>query len=338
MSLRRSSTLTAALIAIALIVVPTSAFASSEIDDGAPKLGVGIKLLDVSAELQDDPRARTSIIDHIAPGTTIVRNIQVSNSSSDAQTVSVYSGAASLSDGSFQVSADGAQNELSGWITPSQSDVELDAGATADVETTIAIPADAAEGEHYAIIFAEVRSAPDTSTNVVTANRAGIRMYLSVGAGNAPAAAFSIESITAARDDAGAPLINAAVTNTGGRAVDMRGTVSLTNGPGSLSAGPFDITETTTLAPGESGEVSVTLDDALPNGPWDAKLTLTSGLLSEEASATITFPDAGTGDTVVVEDNEPNWLVIGGGIVLVLLLLAIAARFWIRHRTPTARP
>ena len=338
MSLRRSSPLTAALIALALIVAPTSAFASGDIDDGTPKLGVGIKLLDVSAELQDDPRARTSIIDHIAPGATIVRNIQVSNSSSDAQTVSVYSGAASLSDGSFQVGADAAQNELSGWITPSPSDVELDAGATADVAITIAIPADAAEGEHYAIVFAEVRSAPDASTNVVTANRAGIRMYVSVGAGNGPAAAFSIDSITAARDDAGAPQINAAVTNTGGRAVDIRGTVSLANGPGSLSAGPFDITETTTLAPGESGEVSVTLDDALPNGPWDATLTLTSGLLSEEASATITFPDAGTGDTVVVEDNEPNWLILGGGIVVFLIALGAFARLWIIRRRTATQP
>jgi hypothetical protein len=324
--------------ATALIAMPSSAIASSDSDATASEIGVGVQLLNVSADLQSDPRAQTYIIDNLPPGSTIERSVRVSNKSTTAQTVSVYSGAATVSEGSFQVDDGATQNELSSWTVPSQSDVTLEPGASADLLVTIAVPADAAEGEQYAALWAEVKSNPDASNNVVTANRAGIRMYVSIGAGNGPAASFAIDSLTSARDDAGAPQVIAAVTNSGGRAVDIRGELSLTNGPSSLSAGPFDITETTTLAPGESGEVSVTLDDALPNGPWDASLTLTSGLLSEEASATITFPDAGTGDTVVVEDNEPNWLVIGGGIVLALLLLAIAARFWIRHRTPTARP
>ena len=326
--------------AVVIAATPAAALASILPTDleAEPTLGVGIQLLDVSASLQDDPRASSYIIDNIAPGNSIERNIRVQNASTTAQVVSVYTSGASIADGAFEARDAAVQSQLASWTVPSISDVELDAGATADIAVTIAIPADAPEGEQYAAIWAEVKSAPNETTNVINANRTGIRLYVSVGAGNGPAAAFSIDSITAARDDAGALQINAAVTNTGGRAVDIRGTVSLANGPGSTSAGPFDITETTTLAPGESGKVSVTLDDALPNGPWNATLTLTSGLLSEEASATITFPDAGTGDTVVVEDNEPNWLILGGGIVVFLIAFGAFARLWIIRRRTATRP
>ena len=338
MSHRWTPPLAIALLALALTAIPSGAFASTTDDASAPSIGVGIQLLDVSEQLQSDPRAQTYIIDNLAPGNAIERNFRVHNNSSTTQTVSIYTGAATIADGAFQASEGAEQNELATWTVPAQSEVELEAGASADIALTIAVPADAPEGEQYAALWAEVKSTPNADTNIITANRAGIRMYVSVGAGNGPAAAFSIDSLTAARDDAGAPQVIAAVTNSGGRAVDIRGTLSLTNGPGSISAGPFDITETTTLAPGESGEVSVTLDDALPNGPWDATLTLTSGLLSEEASATITFPDAGTGDTVVVEDNEPNWLILGGGIVVFLIALGAFARLWIIRRRTATQP
>jgi len=330
-----------ALISLALVAIPSSAFASTraaQTADTSDKFGVAIQLLDVATELKDDPRAQSAIVDNIAPGESIERNFRVRNSSTTAQTVVIYTTSASVTDGSFTAGKNAPADALASWAVPAQTEIALEADASADIALTIAIPSDAPEGEQYAALWAEVKSAPDAESNIITANRAGIRMYVSVGAGNGPAAAFSIDSITAARDDAGAPQINAAVTNTGGRAVDIRGTVSLANGPGSLSAGPFELTETTTLAPGESGEVSVTLDDALPNGPWDATLTLTSGLLSEEASATITFPDAGTGDTVVVEDNEPNWLILGGGIVVFLVAFGAFARLWIIRRRTATQP
>ncbi len=330
-----------ALLSLAFTTIPSGAFASTvsaATDDSAGTIGVAIQLLNVSAELQDDPRAQSAIVDNIAPGASIERNFRVRNASTTAQTVVLYTTSASIADGSFTPGANAQAGELASWAIPAQTEVALEADSSADIALNISIPQDASEGEQYAALWAEVKSAPDASTNVITANRAGIPMYVSVGAGNGPAADFAIDSLTASRDDDGAPQIIAAVTNSGGRAVNIRGTASLANGPGSLSAGPFDITETTTLAPGESGEVSVTLDDALPNGPWNATLTLTSGLLSEEASATITFPDAGTGDTVVVEDNEPNWLILGGGIVVFLIAFGAFARLWVIRRRTAAQP
>jgi hypothetical protein len=66
-----------------------------------------------------------------------------------------------------------------------------------------------------------------------------IRLYLSVGPGGAPAANFTIDSLTAKRTPDGHPTVLARVHNTGGRALDMNGTLRLVDGPGALDAGPY---------------------------------------------------------------------------------------------------
>ena len=132
-------------------------------------------------------------------------------------------------------------------------------------------------------------------SGVSSVSRVGIRIYLSVGPGGAPATTFSVDSMTAQRDADGNPLVTAQVHNTGGRAVDLSGRLELTNGPSSLSAGPFPVRAAATLAPGESGPVAVPLDRALPNGPWDAKITLESGRTSQTVTGSLTFPtESGT--------------------------------------------
>jgi hypothetical protein len=80
------------------------------------------------------------------------------------------------------------------------------------------------------------------------------------------------------------------VHNTGERAIDLAGDLELTNGPSSLSAGPLAVRTASTLKPGDSGTVTVALDRELPSGPWDARITLTSGVTSESGTARLTFP------------------------------------------------
>ncbi|HEV7948627.1 MAG TPA: hypothetical protein VGP24_02555 [Glaciihabitans sp.] len=325
----RVALLSLALTLASLTMIPAVSLAASDDTEGAT--GVGIQLLDVSTYLQDDPRAKSYIVDNVEPGTTIVRGIRVRNDSTEATFVSVYAGAATISAGQFTAGEGREQNELATWITPAIESVELESGESEDIEVSIAVPADASEGEQYAAVWAEVTSDPETSGTVITVNRVGIRVYLSVAPGNGPAANFAINSFTAARDASGNPQLIATVTNTGGRAVDISGTVSLANGPSGLSAGPFTLTTATTLAPAESGQVTLVLDADLPNGPWDATVSLTSGLIVQSTTATITFPDAGTGGTVVVEEQPSNTLLIVGGVVLLLSLafLTVAA---IRHQ------
>jgi hypothetical protein len=101
------------------------------------------------------------------------------------------------------------------------------------------------------------------------------------------------------------------VRNTGHRALDMNGTLTLPGGPGSLRAGPFLATPGTTLAPGRGGPVLVTLDRQLPAGPWKAKLRLYSGRV-KSADAVITFPAGGLGREVKARSSPAGRLILVG--------------------------
>ena len=90
-----------------------------------------------------------------------------------------------------------------------------------------------------------------------------------------------------------------------------------------------------TIAPGDKQNVIFTLDAELPNGPWEAHLRLKSGLVEHEASATITFPNAGQGETVTPRARPLFlWIVLGAGV----LLLAAATLWWLRRRSVTKNP
>ena len=158
----------------------------------------------------------------------------------------------------------------------------MPAGGKLTATVTISVPADAAPGEQYGVVWAEARSAPNAGGGVTQVSRVGIRLYVSVGPGGAPAADFTIDSLTAERSAAGEPTVVASVHNTGGRALDMNGTLDLRGGPGGLSAGPFPATLGTTLAIGATAPVTIALDKALPAGPWDAEIILRSGLVEKQ--------------------------------------------------------
>lgn len=305
--------------------------------------GIGIRLLDIPASTKDDPRARTYIIDRLAPGSEISRRVQVANNTGTAQSVRLYSGSAHIEGGSFIGDDAGAKNDLSTWTTVAQPQIELVSGASAEVLVTIKVPADAAEGEQYGAVWAEVRSAADKGA-VVQANRVGIRVYLSVGPGNGKPADFTITSLTPARDSEGNPQLSALVTNTGGRALDISGELSLTGGPGGLSAGPFAVQQAVTIAPGKTQNVTLTLPRELPNGPWTAQIRLKSGLLERQASAPVTFPDAGPGQAVApVHEDDTDWLpwlAVAAAVLIVLAAVttALLARRRLRLRNAAAAP
>lgn len=290
--------------------------------------GIGIRLVDAPVATRDDPRARVYIIDHVKPGATVKRRIEVSNDTGKPTHVAVYPAAASIQDGSFVGLQGDTPNELSTWTTVSTPRLRLADHGKKMVDVTIDVPSDAPPGEQYAVLWAQTTSGG--SGAVTQVSRVGIRVYLSVGPGGAPASAFKIESFTAERDPSGTPVVAATIHNTGGRALDLRGKLTLSDGPGGLSAGPFPVALGTTLGLRQTEPVTVMLDKRLPDGPWKAHLEITSGLLTETAQATITFPKSGTGQTVTVSDGTSVWWWVGGGL-LVLVLLAFLWRFLV-HR------
>src|SRR3954470_9301715 len=88
---------------------------------GAGPHGIGIRLLDASVERRDDPRAHIYIDDHLRPGTSITRHVQVSDFTNAPVRLHMYAVASSIDDAGWQVSDGRAGNELTSWmrVTPS---------------------------------------------------------------------------------------------------------------------------------------------------------------------------------------------------------------------------
>lgn len=285
---------------------------------------IGIRLVDIPASAVDDPRAQLYIVDHLAPGTSISRRIEVANSTSTGMNVELYSAAATIEAGSFLGAEGHSANDVSMWTSVDPHLLRVPGETTLLATVTITVPEDAAPGEHFAVVWAEARS-NSADTGVTTVTRVGIRIYLSVGPGGPPAAEFSVDSLTASRTAEGRPMVVASVHNTGGRALDMHGSLQLQGGPAGLSAGPFAVTVGTTIAVGETEAVTVVLDSQVPAGPWDATVTLSSGLLERSATATITFPESGSAPPVSTSSTLV-WLVLAG------LLVALAASAIVLYR------
>ena len=168
---------------------------------------------------------------------------------------------------------------------------------------------------------------------VTLVNRVGVRMYVSIGPGGAPPSKFAIGSLTAERSATGEPLVVATIHNSGERTLDISGNLTLSRGPGGLSAGPFPVGLGAGLAPGDSKTVTVQLDKQLPRGPWRAHLRLRSGPIHRVAEATITFPPlaAPTGARAVPGESSRPMLVT----VLLVFLTAAALAFLLFRRRGT---
>jgi hypothetical protein len=289
----------------------------------------GLRLLDAPVARRDDPRAYTSIVDHLIPGATIDRRVEVGNKSPNPLRVSLYAAAASIKDRTFTFATARTQNELSEWTSVDSPVLTLPPGGKKTARVTIRVPRTASRGERYAVIWAEVASSG--TGNIKLVNRVGTRIYLDVGPGGEPPSAFRIQKLTPARSREGEPQLTAQVRNTGERALEMSGKLWLSEGPAGLRAGPYLVTRGTTLAPGDTGAVSVALNDQLPNGPWKAKLALASGRVKETATATVTFPSAGMWGSSIVPDiaNFTQWPpILSWGLAAVSTILAALG---IRH-------
>ena len=275
---------------------------------------IGVQLLTGPSASRTDPRSRIYIADHLRPGAVIHRQVAVSNTTAGTMHIAIYAAAATIGHGIFVGAAGHSPNDLSNWTSVSPTVANIPAGGRTTATVTIAVPHDASPGERYGVVWAETRSAPPAGSGITFVNRVGIRIYLSVGPGGPPPSRFTIDSLTATRAPDGQPRVVAAVHNTGGRALDMSGTLQLSAGPGGSRAGPFPAILGVTLAVGATEPVTITLGRGLPDGPWNALMTLHSGLTDNHARATITFPRA--------EASSFPYPAVAGLIVLLLLVIA----------------
>ena len=274
---------------LAGIMIPASGALAAPSQPTADPGSIGIRLVDVPPDSsRNDPLALSYIVNRLAPGKTIQRRIEVSNSTRSTVAVSVYPAAAGLRQGEFVFGPSHGKNELAGWTSVSRDVVRLQPDTKASETVTIRVPKDASTGERYAVIWAEVSTSG--SGGVKLANRVGIRMYLSVGPGGAPPSDFVIGSLIAKRSASGQPLVIAKVHNSGKRTIAISGNLTLSNGPGGVRAGPFPVNLVVPLAPGTTRAVTVRLAKQLPRGPWLAQMRLKSRSIQRVAVATVTFP------------------------------------------------
>jgi hypothetical protein len=321
------------LAAAAGTLVPAAAVAATSPAARPALQRFGVRLVDVPVSEAHNPRALRYIIDYLPPAAVIHRRIRIVNQESRTAHFTVYPDAAQISHGYFIGDAGHTRSELTTWITVQHPSLTLRPHTGTMDMITIRVPRKPTRGEHYGVIWAQQTSLLHTATGfaVKEVNRVGIRMYLDIGPGGVAPTNFTITSITGHRSPRGRPYLTALVHNTGGLAVDLDGTVRLTGGPGSTSAGPFTAQQVTTLAPGQSWTMTFAPASRIPNGPWTATITMISGLTTRTATATIQF--SGTPLNTGWTTHLP--IMTGAAAILIITLLTLT-RLRLR-RVPRAR-
>jgi hypothetical protein len=283
---------TVGLLLLAALVFPVAgAVASVSAQQASDTGGIGIRIFETSAAARQDPLSRSYLVNRMAPGATVRRQVEVTNGTGSVANVSVYPAAATLVQGQFAFAGGHSRNELSSWTSVSSPTLRLSPGARAIETVTIHVAKDAASSERYGVIWAEVSVRASGSRGVTLANRVGIRMYVSVGPGGAPPLNFVIGPLSAKRAaSSGQALLLAKVHNKSRRTIAIGGSLTLSHGPGGVRAGPFAAKLALPLSPGATRLLTVRLDKRLPRGPWRADLRLQSGTIRRVVTAQITFP------------------------------------------------
>jgi hypothetical protein len=297
----------------------------------APRGTFGVRLVDAPVSEADNPRALRYIIDYLPTGTVIHRRILIANGEARTARFTVYADAAQITAGQFAGDTGATRSELTGWVSVQHPVVTLAAGASVTDMVTINVPSGATRGEHYGVVWVQqaAKARRGGGSTVIEVSRVGVRIYLAVGRGGAPPSSFDITSLTGHLTHAGRPIIVAHVNNTGGRAVDLNGSVRLTNGPGGTSSGPFPQQQTVTIAPGQSWNVTFAAPKNLPQGAWQATVNLASGLTTAKATAPIQLSVI-VAAQAALSSTQWIWLAFGG-LVVAAVVIAVG-RYARQHR------
>ena len=317
------------VVALALLVPTGTADGAPSGTQGSSTGSFGVRLVPAPGAPPTDPLARLYIVETMAAGTSITRSIDVLNGTASALDVAVYAAAATDVRGKFDFAPGRNANQLSEWTAVEYGMVHVAPGSSVADTFSIRVPQGAASGERTAVLWAEVSSAGSRSGGVTLVNRVGVRLYISVGTGGPVSSDFAIGPITATRNRAGTPSIGAVLYDSSTGTFDVYGTLTLTDGPGGLGAGPFAVAGGSVLTPGASSELTVPFRRGIPRGPWRAHLVLTNGIVDRSATATVTFPPT----EVVSDGRTPAPVVLLVLLVLVLLaVLAVTVRLVDRRR------
>src|SRR6266498_3478046 len=125
--LRRRAFATALAFVLATLAVGSRSAPASAASCPGHTAELGIRLVDVTRRLVTDPRARTYVIDHLAPGTTISRRVEVVNGTAAAVRLRLYPAAATIAGDRFVFLEGRTPDELTGWTAITPREVTLPA-------------------------------------------------------------------------------------------------------------------------------------------------------------------------------------------------------------------
>lgn len=131
-------------IAVAALVASAAALVQPVL--AAPvQPGIGIRLLEAPADRRNDPRALSYIVDHVKPGTTFSRKIELSNGTPQPVSLALYPDAARITGKGFEPAEGRTSSKLTSWITVTPDSVQVPPQGRATATVRVAVPPGASE-------------------------------------------------------------------------------------------------------------------------------------------------------------------------------------------------
>jgi hypothetical protein len=276
--------------------------------------GLGISLVP-SGAATNDPRDLAYVTNVVAPGSTVTRQVRVTNGTDRTLPVSLYADAATVRGGSFYPADGHGVNALTGWTTVSPSVAPVAAHGSVLVTATVRVPADAVPGERYGVLLAQYQAG--ASGGIKQVARVGIREYLYVAGPNTPRTDFAITDVAPATLPSGQPAVRVGLSNSGQRTLDLGGFVQL-SGPG-VGGGPTESAGVLTLAPTARGSLLVPASANVTGRTLTARVSVHSGDTTRSATRSVTFPGVARAHA-----HRPPWLVITASAALLAVALGLA--------------
>lgn len=312
-----------AVAALAIALLPLSASPAPVPDaDVSNRTTVGIR---TATKGQPDDRGRFDY--EIAPKKNKQDAIAVYNYSQKPVTVRLLPrDATSTPEGEFtaQPSAD-TPRDVGAWIALSKTELRLEAREMAIVPFQVGVPFNATPGDHTGSILVSLlaKEPKPGSGDVIVEHRVGLRVYLRVPGTLTPQ--LEVQDLKATYDGRwkslgfGKPTAEYTVRNTGNVRLSAEQQVEMLRSFGLSSATerPLALKE---LLPGGTAVVRQQFDDTWAVGSVKAKVTLTPAGLDQSVK------------DVPLVVKETSVFVFPWLIVVILLLVALAAGAWVRHR------
>ena len=261
----------------------------------------------------------------IEPGDRVADAVVVTNTGSDPIDLELYAADGFTTEaGQFDLrTTSHTSTGVGAWLELERDRISLDAGESAEIPFTIAVPDDA-HGEYLGGIVTSAAG----SNGAEVERRAAVRVRLQAGQAVEPSLAIDDVRLDFAGGlfGTGRATVTYTIRNTGDTALAAEQSVAL--------AGPFDafpvaadpVENVPNLLPGESWTLSVPVDGVTPSGPITASITVVP-LLNDRAGS--------TGPLATINGTGIGWgipwlplvLVIGVGVLAVVVLVRGA-----RHR------